>query len=75
MPQSIRRVPHVSVLRAAVLTFRATRPFPLNHLPLGSLSTQEERLGKLAFTADFERTEILVPKTLRRLRLGFAPQF
>src|SRR5438445_9103794 len=38
-------------------------------------SFQEERLLKLTFAANLERSEIFVPRAVRRLRLRFAPQF
>jgi hypothetical protein len=48
-------------------------PF-VESLPLRRLSFQEECLRKLTLTTDLERSEVLVPGTGRRLRLGFTPQ-
>src|SRR2546428_5615866 len=46
----------------------------LESLPLRRLSFQEECLRKLTLATDLERSEVLVPGTGRRLRLGFTPQ-
>src|SRR6266581_389798 len=46
-------------------------------LQLGSLrglATEEEGLEVFPFAADTERAEVLEPGTLRRLRLGLAPE-
>src|SRR6516165_1702977 len=46
----------------------------LKGLPLRRLSFQQECLWVLTFATNLERSEILVPGTGRRLRLGFTPQ-
>src|SRR5260221_7830723 len=43
-------------------------------MPLGGLTAQQERLRILPLTAEFERTEVLIPEALRRFRFGFSPQ-
>ena len=48
---------------------------PLQRLPSCSLPLQEECLWKLTFAADLERSKVLVPRAIRRLRLRFPPQF
>jgi len=47
----------------------------LQCLPFCSLPLQEEGLRKLPFATNLERSEVLVPRAVRRLRLRFAPQF
>ena len=46
----------------------------LERFPFGCLALKQEGLWELAFTADFEGAEILVPQAVRRFRLGFAPE-
>ncbi len=55
--------------RQALATLR------LQRLPLCSLPLQEDCLWKLTFATNLERSEVFVPRALRRLRLRFAPQF
>ena len=43
-------------------------------LAFGRLSSEEEGLGELPFTADFERAKVLEPGAFRGLRLGLPPQ-
>src|SRR6266446_5225981 len=46
----------------------------LERFPFGCLALKQEGLWELAFTADFEGAEILVPQAVRRFWLGFAPE-
>jgi hypothetical protein len=43
--------------------------------PFSKLATQEKSLRVLPLPADLEGSEVLVPKSVRSLRLPFAPQF
>jgi hypothetical protein len=46
----------------------------LERLAFGYLALEKERFGELAFAADFEGAEVLVPQTVGRVRFGFAPE-
>src|SRR2546425_7491186 len=81
-PRTTRRAPHsrqnFACAGVLVPTRRALHQSSsrssLESLPLRRLSFQEECLRKLTLTTDLERSEVLVPGTGRRLRLGFTPQ-
>ena len=47
----------------------------LQRLPFCSLPLQQEYLWKLTFATKLERSEVFVPRAVRRVRLRFAPQF
>src|SRR5229473_7269305 len=64
----------VKQVKAGISPQRAQRPQRLERFALGCLTLEKESFRKLAFTADFERAEILIPQTVGCLRLGFAPE-
>jgi hypothetical protein len=50
------------------------REWLIQPLTLSGLSSQQERPGVWPFSADLEGAKVLVPPSLRRLRLGFSPE-
>src|SRR5258707_15474805 len=64
----------VKQVKAGISPQRAQRPQRLERFSLSYLTLEKESFRKLAFTADFERAEILVPQNVGCLRLGFAPE-
>src|SRR6266851_554156 len=64
----------VKQVKAGISPQRAQRPQRLERFALGYLTLEKESFRKLALAADFEGAEVLVPQTLGRFRLGFAPE-